>query len=121
MLDRRNFYINGKWVAPSKPNDFEVINPSNEEPFAIISLGDEADTNSAVKAAKEAFTSWRKTSKEERISLIQKLYEIYKSRWDEMTKVISMEMGAPLDFASSAQTASGAAHIEDFIKRLKGF
>ena len=121
MLDKRNFYINGKWVAPSKPNDFEVINPSNEEPFAIISLGDEADTNSAVKAAKEAFTSWRKISKEERISLMQKLYEIYKSRWDEMTKVISMEMGAPLDYASSAQTASGAAHIEDFIKRLKDF
>ena len=121
MLEKRNFYINGKWVSPSKPNDFEVINPSNEEPFAIISLGDVADTNSAVKAAKEAFTSWRKTSKEERISLIQKLYEIYKSRWDEMTKVISMEMGAPLDYASSAQTASGAAHIEDFIKRLKDF
>ena len=121
MLDKRNFYINGKWVSPSKSNDFEVINPSNEEPFAIISLGDEADTNSAVKAAKEAFTSWRKTSKEERISLIKKLYEIYKSRWDEMTKVISMEMGAPLDYASSAQTASGAAHIEDFIKRLKDF
>jgi len=121
MLDKRNFYINGKWVSPSKPNDFEVINPSNEEPFAIISLGDEADTNSAVKAAKEAFTSWRKTSKEERISLIQKLHEIYKSRWDEMTKVISMEMGAPLDYAASAQTASGAAHIEDFIKRLKDF
>ena len=121
MLDKRNFYINGKWVPPSKPNDFEVINPSNEEPFAIISLGNEADTDSAVKAAKEAFTSWRKTPKEERISLIQKLYEIYKSRWDEMTKAISMEMGAPLDYASSAQTASGAAHIEDFIKRLKDF
>jgi len=121
MLDKRNFYINGKWVAPSKPNDFEVINPSNEEPFAIISLGDVADTNSAVKAAKEAFSSWKQTSKEEKISLIQKLYEIYKSRWDEMSEAISMEMGAPLDWASSAQTASGASHIEDFIKRLKDF
>jgi len=121
MLDKRNFYINGKWIAPSKPNDFEVINPSNEEPFAIISLGDKADTNFAVKAAKEAFPSWRKTSKKERISLIKKLQEIYKLRWKEMTKVISMEMGAPLDYASSAQTASGAAHIEDFIKRLKDF
>ena len=105
MLDKRNFYINGKWVAPSKPNDFEVINPSNEEPFATISLGDTADTNSAVKAAKEAFLSWKQTSKEEKISHIQKLYEIYKSRWDEMTEVISMEMGAPLDWASSAQSA----------------
>ena len=119
MLEKRNFYINGKWVAPSKPNDFEVINPSNEEPFAIISLGNVADINSAVKAAKEAFSSWKQTSKEKRISLIQKLLEIYKSRWNEMTEAISMEMGAPLDWASSAQTASGASHIEDFIKRYK--
>ncbi len=33
-----------KWVTPSKTNDFEVINPSNEEPFAIISLGSKEDT-----------------------------------------------------------------------------
>ena len=52
MIDKRNFYINGKWVKPSKPNDFEVINPSNEEPFAVISLGSKEDTDVAVKAAK---------------------------------------------------------------------
>ena len=39
MLDKRKFYINGKWVKPLKTNDFEVIDPSNEEPFATISLG----------------------------------------------------------------------------------
>ena len=52
MLEKRNFYINGKWVKPSRPNDFEVINPTNEEPFAIISLGSKEDTDAAVKAAK---------------------------------------------------------------------
>jgi aldehyde dehydrogenase (NAD+) len=38
MLDKRKFYINGKWVNPLTSKDFEVINPSNEEVFAIISL-----------------------------------------------------------------------------------
>ena len=52
MIEKRDFYINGKWVKPSKPNDFEVINPSNEEPFAVISLGSKEDTDAAVKAAK---------------------------------------------------------------------
>ena len=121
MLDKRNFYINGKWTAPIKSNDFQVINPSNEEPCAIVSLGGAADVNSAVKAAKEAFSSWSQTSKDEKISLIQKLYEIYKSRWSEMAESISLEMGAPIDWASTAQTSSGAAHIKDFIKRLKEF
>ena len=39
MLDKRKFYINGKWVDPIKPDDFKVINPSNEDTCAIISLG----------------------------------------------------------------------------------
>ncbi|MDC0216314.1 aldehyde dehydrogenase family protein [Candidatus Pelagibacter sp.] len=121
MLDKKKFYINGEWVSPSKPNDFEVINPSNEQPCALISLGNIDDTNSAVKAAKESFPTWKETTKEERILLIQKLYKIYQSRSDEMTKAISTELGAPLDWASNVQTASGAWHIEDFIKRLKDF
>ena len=70
MLDKKNFYINGKWVKPFKSNDFKVINPSNEEPFAVISLGSKEDSDSAVKAAKNAFVNWKETSKEERISLL---------------------------------------------------
>ena len=42
MIDKRKFYINGQWVSPSKPNDYEVINPSTEEAFATISLGSTA-------------------------------------------------------------------------------
>ena len=60
MLDKKNFYINGKWTRPSKPNDFEVINPSNEEPFAVISLGSKDDTDMAVISAKKAFFKWKK-------------------------------------------------------------
>ena len=54
MLDKKNFYINGKWVKPFKSNDFEVINPSNEEPFAVISLGSKEDTD-ATKSRDQQF------------------------------------------------------------------
>jgi aldehyde dehydrogenase (NAD+) len=121
MLNKKNFYINGQWVKPLKTNDFNVINPSNEEPFATISLGSKDDTSSAVNAAKNAFVNWKETSKEERIVLLEKLLKIYKKRYEEMTNTISMEMGAPIDWSSSAQTASGQAHLEDFILRLKNF
>jgi len=121
MLNKRNFYINGKWVAPSKANDFEVINPSNEEPFATISLGYKEDANAAVKAATNAFIKWKETSKEERIDLLEKLLSIYKERFNEMSEAISMEMGSPIDYSYSTHTASGQSHLEDFILRLKGF
>jgi len=121
MLDKKKFYINGKWTHPSKPNDFEVINPSNEEPFAVISLGSKEDTDAAVNAAKIAFIKWKETSKEERIKLLEKLLSVYKKRFNEMAEAISMEMGAPLDWASDVQTVSGQSHLEDFILRLKNF
>ncbi len=121
MLDKRKFYINGKWSSPSKANDLEVINPSNEESFAIISLGSKEDTDAAVKAAKNAFIDWKETSKEERINLLEKLLKIYKKRFNEMAEAMSMEMGSPIDFAISTHASSGQAHLEDFILRLKEF
>ena len=121
MLDKRKFFINGKWVEPAKKNDFEVINPSNEEVCAIISLGSKEDVDKATKSAKTAFESWKETSKEDRIKLLEKLLSVYKKRFKEMTEAISMEMGAPMDWSSSVQNASGQAHLEDFILRLKNF
>ena len=121
MLNKRNFYINGKWTKPSKLNDFEVINPSNEEAFAVISLGSKEDTNLAVKAAKNAFVHWKKTSKEERIKLLEKLLKVYKKKFNEIAEAMSVEMGAPIDYAISTHAASGQSHLEDFILRLKNF
>ena len=38
-----------------------------------------------------------------------------------MADAISMEMGAPMDWATDVQTATGQSHLEDFINRLKDF
>ena len=104
MLDKKNFYINGKWVKPIKTNNYEVINPSNEEPFAVISLGSKEDINLAIKSAKKAFIEWKNNSKENKLNLLEKLLDVYKKRFNEMSEAISMEMGAPIDWSSSSQT-----------------
>ena len=39
MLNKKNFYIDGKWVSSIEPRDYKVIDPSSEEPCAEISLG----------------------------------------------------------------------------------
>jgi len=121
MLNKKQFYINGNWIDPVNPNDLDVINPSTEEVCAVISLGSKEDTNKAVKAAKLAFATWKETSKKVRIDLLEKLLEIYKKRSGEMAVAISSEMGAPMDWSTDVQTASGQSHLEDFILRLKEF
>ncbi len=121
MLDKKNFYINGKWVSPEEPRNYKVIDPSNEEPCAEISLGGKKDVDKAVSAAKKAFESWAFTKKEERLELLEKLYVIYKKRWAEMAKLISLEMGAPIKFSTEMQAATGAGHIKSFKQILKDF
>jgi aldehyde dehydrogenase (NAD+) len=121
MLDKRKFYINGQWVEPNKPNDFKIINPCNEDPCAIISLGSKEDVNAAIKSAKDAFETWKETTKEDRLDYLEKLLAVYKKRSREMAETISLEMGAPIDWATEAQTGSGQSHLEDFILRLKDF
>ena len=121
MLDKREFYINGRWVSPANANDLKVINPSTEEAFAVISLGDKADTDAAVTAAKEAFASWADTPKEERLALAERILEVYKARTDEMAEAISLEMGAPIDMAKAQQATAGIGHIKNFVRACKGF
>ena len=121
MLKKKNFYINGKWTSPKNQKDIEVINPATEQKCAVISLGGKEDINDAVLAAKEAFKTWGYSKKEERISLLEKFYELYKKRWNDITEAITLEMGAPKDFASKLQTGTGASHTKSFIKYLKNF
>ena len=121
MIEKRNFYITGSWVAPKNSKDIEVINPATEKSCAVISLGGKEDVNDAVLAAKDAFKTWGFTSKEERLSLLEVFYALYKKRWNDITDAIIQEMGAPKDFASKLQTGTGASHTKSFIRYLKEF
>jgi len=121
MLDRKDFYINGKWVAPKNLKEIEVINPSTEKSCAVISLGGKDDVNAAVTAAKNAFESWAFTPKNKRVELLEMLYVVYKKRWAEIADAITLEMGAPKDFSSQLQTGTGASHIKSFTRYLKEF
>ncbi len=121
MIEKRNFYINGEWVAPSQAHDFEVINPSTEDPCAVISLGSEADTNTAVAAAKSSLPGWMATPVAQRIALVEKLIEIYQTRSEDLAQAMSLEMGAPIDMARSQQAGAGTWHLQNFIKAAKAF
>ena len=121
MLNKKNFYINGKWVKPDSEEEIKVFNPANEDVCTLITLGNKKDVDTAVSAAKEAFKLWGYSPKEERIDYLEKLYTLYKQRWDDFTNAIVLEMGAPKEFASKLQVGAGAAHIKSFIKYLKEF
>ncbi len=121
LLDKRKFYIDGQWVDPIAANDLEVIDPSTEEAVAVISLGDQADTDAAVAAAKRAFPAWSATPPAERLAYVEKILEIYKRRADDMAWAITHEMGAPTDMSVGDQVDSGTYHTQNFIDAFRDF
>jgi aldehyde dehydrogenase (NAD+) len=121
MKDARQFYIDGKWIAPAQPHDFPVINPATEEQIATISLGTAADVDKAVAAAKRAFETFSETTVEQRRELLQRIVAVYKAKSQEMAQAISSEMGAPLAFAKAAQVGAGLAHFLEVLRVLDHF
>ena len=121
MKDCRQFYIDGKWVAPAAARDFPVTNPAAEEQIATISLGSVADVEKAVAAAKRAFEMYSETSVVERLALLRRIMEIYESRMEGMAAAISSEMGAPISLARAAQAPAGLRHLSEMVKVLGEF
>ena len=121
MRDYRQFYINGEWVDPVTPNDFDVINPATEEVCAQISLGSEEDVNRAVSAARSAFDSYSRTTRQERIELLQSCVEIYQKYYNDIADAIREEMGAPAELAKGAQAYTGMGHLQEAAKVLQDF
>jgi aldehyde dehydrogenase (NAD+) len=121
MRERLKFYINGRWVDPSVPRVVEVVNPATEEAFGRVSLGSSADVDRAVSAARAAFATYSRTSKAERIALLQKVIAYYQERLDDLAGTISMEMGAPISLATAAQAPMGLTQLNTALEVLKDY
>lgn len=115
MIIKRDFYINGAWIAPTLSRDCDVIDPSTEEVCAIISLGSEADTHAAVAAAKAAFPGWSATSPAVRRAVVVRILDQYGLRIEELAQAISMEMGAPIDMARDSHAPCLPWHTNNFL------
>ncbi len=121
MLDKRDFYIDGKWVRPQGAEVLEVIDPATEEACAVISVGTSRHVDDAVAAARRAFPAWAATPIAERRALMVKLNEIMNRRLAEWGEAISLEMGAPIDMAIDSQAACGPWHMDGFLAALDSF
>lgn len=122
ITDRASqFFINGEWVDASDRGTLDVINPATEEPVCQVALGNESDVDKAVAAARAAFPSYSQTSREQRIELLNNVVNCYKARFAEMGQTISMEMGAPISFATRFQAGAGMGHYKTAAKVLENF
>ena len=113
------FYINGEWVVPQSTETMPVLNPATAEQVAEVTLGNEADVDVAVAAAKAAFEDFSQTSKSERLALLRRIRLVSERRFEELAQAMRLEMGAPITMAREAQADAAIGHLDGFIHALE--
>jgi aldehyde dehydrogenase (NAD+) len=105
LITHAHHYIGGQWLEPSGTGTIEVINPATEEVVGRVPEGTPEDVDRAVAAAREAFESWSATPLEDRVDLCTRISLRLQQRQEEISSLISQEMGSPITFATMVQTA----------------
>lgn len=97
MLDRDwNMLIGGQLVKAQNGETYETVNPANGEALAKVPFAQQNDVEHAVKAAKQAFETWKHVPPIERGRLIRKLADEFQKRADEFAVLDSVDSGNPV-------------------------
>jgi len=113
-------YVNGEFVTPHGTQVLDIISPVTNRKTGEVRLGDEVDTQNAVAAAKEAFKTFSKTTKEERVAYLEKLRSVVSRHAKDLTDIMVEEYGGTFQF-SSMVTQNMLNDISAMIDTLKAF
>jgi aldehyde dehydrogenase (NAD+) len=92
-------YIDGAFVESHGREVMDIIKPTTGKAIGRVTLGDEEDTRRAIAAAKLAFVSFGRTTKEERLRYLHQLHQAVSARVDDLTAVMIEEYGGVAKFA----------------------
>jgi aldehyde dehydrogenase (NAD+) len=104
VIDHDNLYIDGNWTPSASDERIAVENPATGEVVGHVPAADVSDAGRAVAAARAAFPAWSARPAAERAEFLRGLHASLSSRQQELSRTISMEMGAPARIADKIQT-----------------
>jgi malonate-semialdehyde dehydrogenase (acetylating) / methylmalonate-semialdehyde dehydrogenase len=93
MANKLNNYINGQFVDSAATETYEINNPATSEVIGLTPLGTAKDVDSAVKAASEAFKTWKVTPAIDRVQPLFKLKTLLDEHAKELATLIVKEHG----------------------------
>ncbi|MEV0948170.1 aldehyde dehydrogenase family protein [Rhodococcus sp. NPDC049939] len=114
VLDRTKIYVGGSWIDSQGTGRIDVLNPATEEVIARVAEGTPEDVDRAAAAARAAFPSWSTLSGKERGEYLAKAATTINGRVEDLTALVSRDMGMPLGFAKQIQIGMPAANLASF-------
>jgi len=106
------FFIGGEWREPKGSATGDVINPPTEKVVTRFALGNGEDVDAAVSAARRAFSTWSRTKPEYRAGLLDRLQALLEARSELIAQSLTLEMGAAIAYARTAQVPLAIAHVK---------
>ncbi len=91
--DRAMNYVQGEWRPSSTGETLEVLNPATGEVLTLVPLSPAAEVDQAVRAAAEAYDSWRRVPAPDRIQYLFKLKALLEEHFDDLSRTITLENG----------------------------
>src|SRR5690242_583813 len=92
-------YIDGAFVESHGREVMEIVRPTDGQVIARVTLADEEDTRHAIAAAKRAFATYGRSTKEERAAILRRLHEVASAHVDDLTAAMVEEYGGVAQFA----------------------
>ena len=112
IAPRHELFVNGKFVKPHSGKYFPSINPATEGQLTEIALGDAADVDRAVKAARRAYEKvWGRMPGRERGKYLYRIARIIQEKMRELAVLESMDGGKPIKETRDVDLPLVAAHF----------
>jgi aldehyde dehydrogenase (NAD+) len=92
-------YIDGAFVESHGHEVMDIIRPVDGQVIARVTLADEDDTRRAITAARRAFATYSRSTKEERAEILRRLHAAASARLDDLTAAMVEEYGGVVQFA----------------------
>ena len=92
-------YIDGAFIESHGKEVMDIIRPMDGQVIGRATLGDEEDTRHAIAAAKRAFATYGRSTKEERAKILRRLHEAASARLEDLTAAMVEEYGGVVQFA----------------------
>ena len=104
-------YIDGAFVESHGREVMDIIRPTDGQVIARVTLADEEDTRRAIAAAKRAFATYGRSTREERAEILRRLHEAASARVDDLTAAMVEEYGGVVQFAALIVQSSVGAFL----------
>jgi acyl-CoA reductase-like NAD-dependent aldehyde dehydrogenase len=121
MNHHDQIYIDGAWAPSASSTTIPVINPATEEVIAAMPAGTAGDADRAVTAARRAFESWSAIAPAERVKYLTAVGDALAARSDELTELISAEMGMPRKQTAAFQVQGAVAKVAAYTEAAQGY